>query len=356
MSEATSLATSSEYLRLALPLMSKYGVPVTPPNYLVWYEYVSGSNVALKEFIDEMIKNGEELNADVTAKIYRDHLDPSDPTRIQAAQEALRVLAETVSSSLASANDEVSRYEESLNDCSSKINDDMSVDQVRALVSDLTDSTTKMNEGSAELQRDLEESRKEAETLREELEKARAEAKTDALTGLANRKAFDERVEQMDQAEERANGEHCVLIADIDKFKSINDTYGHLFGDKVIKAVATALTHSIKGKDMAARYGGEEFVVLLPETDLNGAKVVAESIRTTVENGRIVKPKTGEEIRRVTISIGVTQYGSDETIKEAISRADEALYRAKETGRNRVEVNPLQVPVAAVSRFAGSEA
>ena len=121
MSESTSLATSSEYLRLALPLMSKYSVPITPVNYAVWYEYVSGSNVALKEFIDEMIENDEEINADVTAKIYRDHLDSSDPTRIEAAQEALRMLAETVSKSLATASGEVSRYEESLNDCSSKI-------------------------------------------------------------------------------------------------------------------------------------------------------------------------------------------------------------------------------------------
>ena len=116
-----------------------------------------------------------------------------------------------------------------------------------------------------------------------------------------------------------------TYVIDIDRFKSINDNYGHLFGDKVIKIVATALTKITKGKDLVARFGGEEFVVILPDTDLQGAQAVAESIRSSLQNGRVFNPKTREEIERITISIGVTALAPGEDLDGAIGRADAAL-------------------------------
>ena len=105
--------------------------------------------------------------------------------------------------------------------------------------------------------------------------------------------------------------------------------------------VATAFANLTKGKDLAARFGGEEFIVLLPQTPLEGAATVAESIRKSIAKGRIYNPKTGEEINRVTISIGVTALIHGEAIEDTIARADEALYRAKESGRNRIELDKI---------------
>jgi diguanylate cyclase len=332
-----TLATSSEYLRLALPMMSRYGIPVTPPNYAVWYEYASGSNAALKQAIDDLINSDATIDQAVTSKLHRQFVDTRDLERLQEAQHTLRTIADTLSHSLETASGEVTRYEQSLVACSSQLADDMSAEQIQTLVSDLAASTRQMTAGSADLQHSLEESRRETLALRQELERARAEAKTDALTGLANRKAFDERLEQL-AASNESSGKHCLLIADIDKFKSVNDSYGHLLGDRVIKTVARALQQVIKGKDLAARFGGEEFVVLLPDTPLAGAGAVAESIRQTIERGRILNQRTGEEIRKVTISIGVTQLAPGEPIADTLARADEALYRAKANGRNRVEI------------------
>ncbi len=345
-----SVETSSEYLRLALPFMSRYRVPVTPENYAVWYQYVAGTNVPLKEAIDALVAAEEQIDEEVTADLFRKFVDPTDLSRFEEAQQVLRSLAETVTSSLVSANGEVSKYEESLKECSSQLSDDINPEDFRSLVCTLEESTQRMSAGSQDLQQHLEESRREAESLREELAKARAEAKTDAMTRLANRKGFDEALDKLRNADGDVDGTACLLICDIDKFKSINDTYGHLFGDKVIKAIANVLAKQTKGKDLPARFGGEEFVVLLPETDIGGATAVAESIRSAVENCRVVKPKTGEEIRRVTISIGVTRFVMGEEVKATISRADEALYQAKENGRNRVEVNLASDNVSAVNQ------
>ncbi len=338
--QEVTIEKSSELLRLALPYMSRYRIPVTPSHYAVWYAYVAGGNVALQEAIDALMAADEPIDEEVTADLYRKFVDPTDLSRFEEAQQALRSLAESVTSSLVSANGEVSKYEASLKACSSQLDGNMHPEAFRSLVCTLEESTQRMSAGSQDLQQHLEESRREAEVLREELAKAQAEAKTDALTGLANRKGFDEAIERLRAGGESALGDACLLICDIDKFKSVNDNYGHLFGDKVIKAVAEVLGKQTKGKDLAARFGGEEFVVLLPETDIGGATAVAESIRNTIEHSRVVRPKTGEEVRRLTISIGVTRFVASEEVKQTLSRADEALYAAKANGRNRVEVNP----------------
>ena len=150
--------------------------------------------------------------------------------------------------------------------------------------------------------------------------------------------SIDHLLEAGEPVDEKATLQR-LLIGDIDKFKSVNDNYGHIFGDKIIKVVATAFANLTKGKDLAARFGGEEFIILLPDTDLMGAAAVGESIRKAIENGRVYNPKTGEEIDRVTISIGVTELIHGEPLEDTIARADAALYRAKESGRNRVEIN-----------------
>ncbi|WP_288377658.1 diguanylate cyclase [uncultured Pseudomonas sp.] len=174
----------------------------------------------------------------------------------------------------------------------------------------------------------------EALGYREHLEEQRQKALVDPLTGLPNRAAWSERVER-ELADWQENGGHLAMaILDLDHFKRINDGYGHLAGDKVLKIVADQLRKRLRGRDFIARFGGEEFVLLLPQTSPPVALQVAETMRAAIEACPF--HFKGERVV-ITTSIGVSAFRSGERGDQVLKRADEALYRAKDQGRNRVE-------------------
>lgn len=172
--------------------------------------------------------------------------------------------------------------------------------------------------------------------LRAYYEELQRLATTDPLTGLYNRRYFAQVARHLFESAKRYSKPLSVMLLDIDRFKSINDTYGHDTGDLALKVLADILKNSIRESDIACRFGGEEFIILLPETTAEDAEKLADRIRSKVENSS-VPLSDGKELR-YTVSIGVAQVdlSVDENIEPAIKRADEALYRAKEEGRNRV--------------------
>lgn len=154
---------------------------------------------------------------------------------------------------------------------------------------------------------------------------------TDPLTGLPNRRHLDQRLEEEVKRVRRFGHSVCIVMTDLDYFKAVNDTFGHAVGDATLQMFSHILQDSVRTVDFVARYGGEEFVLLLPETMMDGATQVAERIRqSTAEK---VIPTTD---RKLSASFGVTKVRGDETIYDAIGRADKALYKSKEQGRNRV--------------------
>ena len=193
----------------------------------------------------------------------------------------------------------------------------------------LLQHTRTMQGSISSLKGRLDESRREIEQLRQEVSKAREDALADGLTGLTNRKGFDMALTACLSASQAEEQGPSLLITDIDFFKRVNDTYGHLFGDKVIRAVAQIFKDNVKGKDTAARYGGEEFVILLPDTPLEGARHLAEKIRATVEKCRIKRAGSNEIVANITVSLGVASFRDGESASEFVARADSALYASK---------------------------
>jgi diguanylate cyclase (GGDEF)-like protein len=157
-------------------------------------------------------------------------------------------------------------------------------------------------------------------------------ASLDPLTNIYNRQKFDDVFNQEIKNTNRYGYSLSLAIIDIDKFKDFNDTYGHLVGDEVLVSTAQVVQKNLRETDIFARWGGEEFVILFRNTNISQAKIVCEKLRKRIENN------THQTARKVTVSFGLTQHSSSDTCKSMFKRCDEALYFAKENGRNRVEV------------------
>ena len=161
------------------------------------------------------------------------------------------------------------------------------------------------------------------------------QASVDALTGIHNRHWMNKAFPRALQRCVRNNHPYAVMVVDIDHFKKVNDTYGHLIGDLALKTAAKCMTECLRPDDLFARYGGEEFAVLLTESNLEEAQIVAERLRSKMES---IEIRSDDISFHITLSIGITPTQNIETLEKLIDEADQALYRAKQLGRNRVEV------------------
>ena len=176
----------------------------------------------------------------------------------------------------------------------------------------------------------------EAQELRNKIQCEKEQALRDPLTNIYNRQAYNEKIDELLIENENNLNDVCLLIWDIDHFKNFNDKYGHVVGDKVLKATAEKLYKSLKDKYFLARYGGEEFVMLLPGLSIEKAKEFADQVRNEVSN--IAFMIKGKQVK-ITVSCGITNLQKNDSEKSLFERADKALYEAKEEGRNRVAIN-----------------
>jgi diguanylate cyclase len=333
-----TVTQSAEFLRLALQRMTRQDAGLHPASFALWYEYVAGANPALTEAVDALTRNGARLNDETTYMLYETHIaELTEESSQRIASRIERIVAD-VSESTARAGDEASKFGGTLERWSEVVAGPVDSSGAPGVLPGMLRDTQAMRGAIATLQSRLDASQRETAELKREVSRVRQEALVDALTGLANRRGFDRAFEAC-LAEARAGGVGpCLLMVDIDRFKRINDTYGHLFGDRVLCAVGRALQSNVKGRDTVARYGGEEFAVVLPETPLDGATSLAEALRTTVAAGQVRNLNSNETVGNITISIGVTGHRAGDSASELVERADRALYTAKGLGRNRVIV------------------
>jgi len=245
--------------------------------------------------------------------------------------------------------EENKKFANRLDGANSRLKDLDKSDAVAEIVLTLIRDNQEMSGKIEALTENLTTSKTQIFRLQIDLAKAEQVGYRDKVTEIGNRHFFDNMMEA-EIGEARGADRHlCLVMLDIDRFKRINDTFGHVVGDMLLKLVAELLTANLKGQDKVARYGGEEFGILLPNTRMTDAVVVANNMRKELERKRWLVGRSGQELGAVTASFGVAQFDRRETRDQFIARADAALYRAKQTGRNRVEVaeNPPRADLAA---------
>ncbi|MEK9629002.1 MAG: GGDEF domain-containing protein [Nitrospinota bacterium] len=238
-------------------------------------------------------------------------------------------VVETIKSMISSSGD----FDEGISECVDKVQKAETIQDIVTVKDFLVSEMQKARDHSRSLYEELEKHRVATEKLSKKLEESEAKALVDSLTNVLNRNAYNLKIVQMVHEYQRYKEDWALMVLDIDHFKQFNDTYGHKTGDKVLKSVAGTISNSIRVSDHVFRYGGEEFVVILSRINVESTKALSEKIRKAIERDYYVD---GDKKLQVTMSIGAAIINEKDTETTLFERADTALYKAKETGRNRV--------------------
>jgi diguanylate cyclase len=320
-----------------LSALAQLRLAPTPENFRIWYVHVGGEDAALSRALDQMQAAGDPPDETRCAELYeRFFVRVAEERALLAAGKRLNELASELNREVAAFGVETARFGTSLNAAQERVNEAPTGERIRSIVRGMVEETQRMQDQATQVEGNLRASMTEIDGLRRDLQVAWSEARTDGLTGVANRKHFDQALRLAAAQALELDAPACLLLADIDHFKRFNDVYGHVLGDQVLRLVASLLRHNVKGQDLVARYGGEEFAVILPATRLADASTLADRLRELVASRRVQLKDRGQTLGRVTLSIGVAEFRRGECCADWIARADGALYAAKHKGRNRV--------------------
>ncbi|VAW46441.1 diguanylate cyclase/phosphodiesterase (GGDEF & EAL domains) with PAS/PAC sensor(s) [hydrothermal vent metagenome] len=222
-----------------------------------------------------------------------------------------------------------------LNDLHSILEQELSPVVSDTLTNRIMPNFISLHEETEQLREQVSKSSCAVDKLKEELKKANFFAKTDELTNIPNRRGFNENMEGIIQLSLQNQSPFALVLLDLDFFKKVNDTFGHIVGDSALRYVSKLLKEETKGRDRIARIGGEEFSIILPDTSYDNAVKVAENIRLKIAS-KTLSVKDQKKPLKLSLSSGVAIYRKGEDIDTLFQRADEALYLAKNSGRNRV--------------------
>lgn len=332
------LHQAAELAHAAVASMTRFSIPPTPINFTIWYEYHAGRDPALSRAVDALLASHKPFTPDTTLQLYEEFLNPARMLRSsRETTEKLQTAMDELRSFVDSAEQDTRAYGDKLEHFSGTLDTEhQAAPALGSLVGTMLQETRTMQERNQSLEERLAETTAEVQLLREHFEQARREALSDSLTGLANRKNFEQTLTLFAKAAQDNHEPLALMLLDIDHFKLFNDQYGHQTGDTVLQLVARTLSDNVKGQDLAARYGGEEFALLLPRTRVDQAAKLGDNIRALIATRKLVKRGSGDRLGQITISAGVAEYRTGEALSAFVQRADKALYAAKRQGRNQV--------------------
>jgi diguanylate cyclase len=320
--------------------MVKHNIPPNPLNYALWYTYVSDRVPELNVQLEKTLTTYGTCPTMLGEQLFREHLikdEIHDAEDIQANLISLINNLHEHAGDVAQESESFSGILENSLDSLRNSEDGETSLPVESIIHALSSHTKKMSETTRLFQERMDEAQAEIQSLKEELNKSRQDARVDPLTNLFNRRTFDTELDLLTSSPQVVTA--SFVLVDVDHFKRFNDTYGHLMGDKVLQYVGKLLKDNCPEPMIPVRFGGEEFAILMPGSPKEDAADLAEQIRAKIQAIRIKQKKSGEVISSITASFGVSQLQSGENSEQLVERTDAALYKAKETGRNKVVIS-----------------
>ena len=326
-------------LRQVLVWIGQHDVSPDPITYAVFYEHLSGRNDRLSAALEPLLAAHPRLTDAQLRALHAAHIAAPGGDDAERIRGDMQRVMDRIADSAARTGQAAGAFGAGLDG----LQNALQAEDAAALavqVAQARQKTQVMQASVDALQEQVSSSHAEIQRLRSDLERMREQAVRCALTGVLNRRGFDDQLQKMLATLPADGAEHCVVLIDIDHFKRVNDTYGHPVGDKVIAGLGEVLRMLPPEPGMSlARYGGEEFAILLPSSSRRRAVRVAEWVRSRV--GRIgLRSKQTQEVRlNITVSAGVAAWKPGEGAQALLVAADGALYRAKAAGRDRVVVD-----------------
>ncbi len=325
------LQSAKQFGQQAISLLDFWSLPISPINYAVAYEIVKGENARLLDTYHEYIEQYKNIDEYCLEQWQIQFLQSENPDNNKVFNELDKIVSE-VQEKLSFTDESVSAFVEQLVNGVEQIKKSNSEQGILPAVKSLISASNLIKWQQGELKKQLESSRLETSQLQQQLKQIEKQAKSDPLTGLLNRRGLDEYLQEI-----RHSSELMTIVIDIDHFKKINDSYGHMVGDVVIAKVAEQIRLTAGKSARVARFGGEEFIVVIEQQAFNRYPMIAEDIRKKVADLRLVSKKRNTKLPPVTVSLGVARQNHTEDFSEVLTRADKALYAAKAAGRDQVQ-------------------
>ena len=327
---------SAELLRQTLGHMGPHQAAFNPITFTVWYEYAAGTNARLSAALGALLADKASIDDLTVLKLYQEHVLPADEGAMQRISTDLQRVMSGIAQSAEQAGARAGQFGAQLSGLSAALQSN-DLAQLAPQIDQTLSETASMKLIAEALQQQITASQQEISQLRKDLDRSRDEALIDPLTGILNRKGFDAGLQTLLDQLPLAGRSHCLVLFDIDHFKTINDTHGHVMGDQVLQGVGAVLRQSVKNSEYAAaRYGGDEFAVLVSQSTLDACTKFAESVRLNIKAMRIRQRGTQNVLFTVTMSGGVAAVLPGDDAATLIARADAALYASKRAGRDRI--------------------
>lgn len=320
-----------------LQMMQQAGVAAIPRNYELFYSAYAGTDTELARKISGL---GKDASQEALDTISEKHLaEKQGGTVMQRVQASLAVELEALLQLLQKEQNSLESYNRVLGETYDRISSKnaTSVELIRSAAQILAEATGSTMAEGREIAHSVSERSTEMERVKSELDEYKRMANTDPLTRLANRRAFDEMLAHVfDDPDSPAD---CgLLIVDFDHFKRVNDTYGHPVGDRVLSIIGNVMRANLRSDVFIARTGGEEFAVIVQNVEVDTVERIAERLRAAIESTPLKNMKTGTNYGPITVSVGICMKSLSEGPSDLYRKCDLALYTAKASGRNRVQV------------------